>query len=103
MLPLFKNILKLAYVQVASLLTDRQTSNSFRSVHMQKCWLALFFFWIQVESLYFDLGLPYRDQTDDQVTFDAAYAILKHHVGIKCAVSMSKLLSDFPKFDKWFI
>lgn len=25
----------------------------------------------------------YRDQTDDQVTFDAAYAILKHNVGIK--------------------
>lgn len=29
--------------------------------------------------------MPYRDQTDDQVTYDAAYAILKHSVGIKCA------------------
>lgn len=39
----------------------------------------------QVECLYFDLGLPYRDQTNDQVTIDAAYANLKHNVGIKCA------------------
>lgn len=40
---------------------------------------------VQVETLYYDLGLPYRDQTDDQVTIDAAHAILKHNVGIKCA------------------
>ena len=38
-----------------------------------------------MECLYYDLGLPYRDQTDDQVTYDSAHAILKHHVGIKCA------------------
>lgn len=31
------------------------------------------------------MGLPYRDATDDQVTIDAAYAVLKHNVGIKCA------------------
>ena len=55
----------------------------------ENCWLTLF--GIQVESLYFDLGLPYRDQTDDQVTFDAAYAILKHNVGIKCAVSIDRI------------
>lgn len=35
--------------------------------------------------MYYDLGLPYRDATDDQVTLDAAHAILKHNVGIKCA------------------
>lgn len=34
---------------------------------------------------YYDLGLPYRDSTDDQVTIDAANAIKKHNVGIKCA------------------
>ncbi len=34
---------------------------------------------------YYDLGLPYRDQTNDQVTIDAAHAILKYNVGIKCA------------------
>lgn len=34
---------------------------------------------------YYDLGLPNRDATNDQVTVDAAKAILKHNVGIKCA------------------
>lgn len=34
---------------------------------------------------YYDLGLPNRDATNDQVTVDAANAILKHNVGIKCA------------------
>ncbi|CAH1995829.1 unnamed protein product [Acanthoscelides obtectus] len=46
---------------------------------------SLIFPYVKVECLYFDLGLPYRDQTDDQVTIDAAHAILKHNVGIKCA------------------
>ena len=32
-----------------------------------------------------DLGIEYRDKTDDQVTVDAANAIKKHHVGVKCA------------------
>lgn len=34
---------------------------------------------------YYDLGMEYRDKTDDQVTVDAANAIKKHGVGIKCA------------------
>jgi isocitrate dehydrogenase len=34
---------------------------------------------------YYDLGMEYRDKTDDQVTIDAAMAIKKHKVGIKCA------------------
>eukprot|EP01098_Paradermamoeba_levis_P006054 TRINITY_DN2521_c0_g1_i2.p1 TRINITY_DN2521_c0_g1~~TRINITY_DN2521_c0_g1_i2.p1 ORF type:complete len:401 (-),score=116.45 TRINITY_DN2521_c0_g1_i2:150-1352(-) len=34
---------------------------------------------------YFDLGLENRDKTDDQITRDAAVAIKKHNVGIKCA------------------
>lgn len=34
---------------------------------------------------YYDLSLPNRDATDDQVTHDAGAAILKHGVGIKCA------------------
>ena len=34
---------------------------------------------------YYDLGLPYRDQTNDQVTIDSAHAIKKYNVGIKCA------------------
>lgn len=38
-----------------------------------------------VDIKYYDLGLPYRDATDDQVTIDAAHAIKKYSVGIKCA------------------
>lgn len=46
---------------------------------------SLIFPYLKLECLYYDLGLPYRDQTNDQVTIDAAHAILKHSVGIKCA------------------
>ncbi|MCH4161191.1 MAG: NADP-dependent isocitrate dehydrogenase [Bifidobacterium sp.] len=34
---------------------------------------------------YYDLGIEYRDSTDDQVTIDAANAIKREHVGVKCA------------------
>ncbi|MFN3707624.1 NADP-dependent isocitrate dehydrogenase [Microcella sp.] len=34
---------------------------------------------------YYDLGIQHRDETDDQVTIDAAHAIQKHGVGVKCA------------------
>lgn len=45
----------------------------------------LIFPYVNVDCKYYDLGLPHRDATDDQVTIDAAHAILKHNVGIKCA------------------
>jgi isocitrate dehydrogenase len=35
--------------------------------------------------MYFDLGMEYRDKTNDQVTIDAANAIKKVGVGVKCA------------------
>ncbi len=41
--------------------------------------------YLDLDIKYYDLGLPYRDQTNDQVTIDAANAIKKYHVGIKCA------------------
>jgi isocitrate dehydrogenase len=41
--------------------------------------------WLDVELLYFDLGIEERDRTDDKVTVDAAYAIKEHGVGVKCA------------------
>jgi len=34
---------------------------------------------------YYDLSVQHRDETDDQVTIDAANAIKKHGVGVKCA------------------
>jgi len=45
----------------------------------------LIFPWVELDIKYYDLGLPYRDQTDDKVTFDAAEAIKQYNVGIKCA------------------
>jgi isocitrate dehydrogenase len=41
--------------------------------------------YLDVELEYYDLGIEYRDQTDDQVTIDAANAIKRHGVGVKCA------------------
>ncbi|RDB28151.1 Isocitrate dehydrogenase [NADP], mitochondrial [Hypsizygus marmoreus] len=41
--------------------------------------------YLQLDIKYYDLGLEYRDQTNDQVTIDASNAILEHSVGIKCA------------------
>jgi isocitrate dehydrogenase len=41
--------------------------------------------YLDVELLYFDLAIEQRDATDDQVTVDAANAIKKHGVGVKCA------------------
>ena len=41
--------------------------------------------YLDVEIKYFDLGMEYRDATNDQVTVDAAEAIKKYNVGIKCA------------------
>ena len=41
--------------------------------------------YLDIELDYFDLGIEHRDATDDQVTIDAANAIKKHGVGVKCA------------------
>ncbi len=40
---------------------------------------------VELNTEYYDLGLKYRDETNDKVTFDAGEAIKKHHVGVKCA------------------
>jgi isocitrate dehydrogenase len=41
--------------------------------------------YIDVDIKYYDLGIEYRDETNDQVTIDAANAIKQYGVGIKCA------------------
>ncbi|MCW4352460.1 NADP-dependent isocitrate dehydrogenase [Hoyosella sp. YIM 151337] len=41
--------------------------------------------YLDVNLEYYDLGIEHRDATDDQVTVDAARAIQKHGVGVKCA------------------
>ncbi|XP_073944228.1 isocitrate dehydrogenase [NADP] cytoplasmic [Choristoneura fumiferana] len=40
---------------------------------------------LDIELHTYDLGMEYRDKTDDQVTIDCANAIKKYNVGIKCA------------------
>ncbi|XP_064373857.1 isocitrate dehydrogenase [NADP], mitochondrial [Dromaius novaehollandiae] len=40
---------------------------------------------VDVQLKYFDLGLPHRDQTGDQVTIDSALATQKYSVAVKCA------------------
>ncbi len=41
--------------------------------------------YLEIDLEYYDLGIENRDATDDQVTIDAAHAIQKHGVGVKCA------------------
>jgi isocitrate dehydrogenase len=41
--------------------------------------------YLDLELKYYDLGMKSRDDTDDQITIDAAHAIQKYGVGVKCA------------------
>ena len=41
--------------------------------------------YVDLKTEYYDLGLPERERTGDNVTSDAAYAIKKYGVGVKCA------------------
>jgi isocitrate dehydrogenase len=40
---------------------------------------------VDLKTEYYDLGLPYRDATNDQVTIDSAHAAMKYGVAVKCA------------------
>ncbi|MFT3951506.1 MAG: NADP-dependent isocitrate dehydrogenase [Oscillospiraceae bacterium] len=40
---------------------------------------------VDLKTEYYDLGLTYRNETDDKVTFDSAYAAKKYGVAVKCA------------------
>lgn len=54
--------------------------------------------YLDLEIKYYDLGLPHRDATNDQVTIDAAEAIKKYNVGIKCATITPVNIYSFMKF-----
>jgi isocitrate dehydrogenase len=41
--------------------------------------------YLDIDLLYYDLSIQKRDETDDQITIEAAEAIKKHGVGVKCA------------------
>eukprot|EP00741_Cyanophora_paradoxa_P012390 tig00020610_g11971.t1 len=71
-------------IHVANPVVDLDGDEMTRIIwQMIKDKLVLPFLDLKIE--YYDLGLPNRDKTDDQVTIDAANAIKKHNVGIKCA------------------
>jgi len=41
--------------------------------------------YLDIDLLYYDLGIEERDRTNDQITIDAAYKIKEVSVGVKCA------------------
>ena len=41
--------------------------------------------YLDIDLKYYDLGIEARDETNDQITVDAALAIKEHGVGVKCA------------------
>ena len=41
--------------------------------------------YLDIDLHYYDLGIEERDRTDDKITVEAANAIKKHGVGVKCA------------------
>jgi isocitrate dehydrogenase len=59
--------------------------------------------YLDVNLEYYDLGMEYRDQTNDQVTVDAAHAIKKHGVGVKCATITpdEARVEEFKLKDMW--
>lgn len=58
---------------------------------------------IDLKTEYYDLGLPNRDKTGDRVTVDAANAIKRHHVGVKCATITpnAKRMEEYSLHEMW--
>ena len=59
--------------------------------------------YLDVDLLYYDLGVEKRDETNDQITIDAAEAIKKHGVGVKCATITPDegRVTEFKLKDMW--
>lgn len=58
---------------------------------------------VELNCEYYDLGLPERDKTSDQVTHDAAAAIEKYGVGVKCATITpnQQRMSEYKLHEMW--
>lgn len=58
---------------------------------------------VELKTEYYDLGLPERDKTEDQVTVDAANAIKKYGVGVKCATITpnTQRMSEYNLHQMW--
>ncbi|MDL2233481.1 NADP-dependent isocitrate dehydrogenase [Ruminococcaceae bacterium OttesenSCG-928-L11] len=59
--------------------------------------------YIDLKTEYYDLGLPHRDETNDQVTRDSAEAIKKYGVGVKCATITpnAQRVEEYKLKDMW--
>ena len=59
--------------------------------------------YLDIDLKYYDLGVEYRDQTNDQVTIDAAHAIKQYGVGVKCATITpdEQRVAEFKLKDMW--
>ncbi len=59
--------------------------------------------YLDIDLEYYDLGLPNREATKDQVTVDAANAIKKHGVGVKCATitADNNRMTEFNLSEMW--
>jgi len=53
---------------------------------------------VDLKAEYYDLGLDYRNKTNDQVTLDSAEAIKKYKVGVKCA-TITPNAARMPEYD----
>ena len=58
---------------------------------------------VDLNTEYYDLSLPHRDETRDQVTRDAAEAIRRLHVGVKCATITpnAKRVEEYHLHEMW--
>lgn len=59
--------------------------------------------YLDIDIKYYDLGMEKRDETNDQITIDAAHAIQKYNVGIKCATITpdEKRVEEFDLKQMW--
>ena len=59
--------------------------------------------YVDLKTEYYDLGLEHRNATDDQVTFDSAYATKKYGVAVKCATITpnSDRMSEYNLKEMW--
>ena len=60
-------------------------NEAYRNSFVSLAFLQLILPFLDLDIKYYDLGLPHRDATDDKVTVEAAEAIKKYNIGIKCA------------------
>lgn len=58
---------------------------------------------VELKTEYYDLGLPHRDETGDRVTAEAAEAIQKYGVGVKCATITPNVqrMSEYQLHEMW--